>query len=89
MKAEEWLGHKAARDNSYQATFGSGGWGAGAQEVLGRVRSVLPLRRRTCLLKQYVLERPVWRCWACLTAFASLWCAPLSIAGLSHTAADW
>ncbi|KAK9831964.1 hypothetical protein WJX81_003805 [Elliptochloris bilobata] len=38
VKAEEWLGHKAARDNSYQATFGSGGWGAGAQEVLGRVR---------------------------------------------------
>ena len=39
VKAEEWLGHKAARDNSYQATFGSGGWGAGAQEVLGRVRT--------------------------------------------------
>lgn len=45
MKAEEWLGHKAARDNSYQATFGSGGWGAGAQEVLGRVRSTPWLQR--------------------------------------------
>jgi hypothetical protein len=38
VKAEEWLGHKAARDNSYQATFGGGGWGAGAQEVLGKAR---------------------------------------------------
>ena len=45
MKAEEWLGHKAARDNSYQATFGSGGWGAGAQETLGKARPRSPWGR--------------------------------------------
>ena len=37
VKAEEWMHQKAARDNSYQATFGSSGWGARAQEVLGQV----------------------------------------------------
>lgn len=37
VKAEEWLHKKAARDNSYKATFGSSGWGAKAQEVLGQV----------------------------------------------------
>ncbi len=37
MKAEEWLGKKGAWDNSYEATFGSSGWGAGAQAILGQV----------------------------------------------------
>ena len=36
-KAEEWLGKKGAWDNSYQATFGNDGWGAGAQAILGQV----------------------------------------------------
>lgn len=37
MKAEEWLDKKGARDNSYEATFGSAGWGANAQATLGQV----------------------------------------------------
>ena len=37
MKAEEWLGKKGAWDNSYEATFGNSGWGAGAQAILGQV----------------------------------------------------
>ena len=37
VKAEEWLGKKGAWDNSYEATFGSDGWGAGAQAILGQV----------------------------------------------------
>ena len=37
VKAEEWLGKKGAWDNSYQATFGNDGWGAGAQAILGQV----------------------------------------------------
>ncbi len=37
MRAEEWLDKKGAWDNSYQATFGEGGWGAGAQAILGQV----------------------------------------------------
>lgn len=36
VKAEEWLHQKAAKDNSYEATFGNAGWGAKAQEVLGQ-----------------------------------------------------
>lgn len=43
MKAEEWLNSKAAKDNSYQGTFGNAGWGAKAQEVLGQVTPPLPL----------------------------------------------
>ena len=39
VKAEEWLDKKAARDNSYEATFGNAGWGAKAQEVLGQVNN--------------------------------------------------
>ena len=35
--AEEWLGQKAARNNSYHSTFGNDGWGAGAQAILGQV----------------------------------------------------
>ena len=38
VKAEEWLDKTGAHDNSYKATFGSSGWGAKAQEVLGQVR---------------------------------------------------
>ena len=41
VKAEEWLDSKAARDNSYEATFGRMGWGAKAQEVLGQVCTFL------------------------------------------------
>ena len=37
VKADEWLHSKAARNNSYEATFGNQGWGAKAQEVLGQV----------------------------------------------------
>ena len=37
VKAEEWLGKKGAWDNSYEATFGNSGWGAGAQAILGQV----------------------------------------------------
>ena len=38
VKAEEWLNKKAAKDNSYAGTFGGAGWGAKAQEVLGKVK---------------------------------------------------
>lgn len=38
VKADDWLGKKGARDNSYKATFGSNGWGAKAEAVLGQVR---------------------------------------------------
>ena len=41
VKAEEWLDKSGAHDNSYKATFGSSGWGAKAQEVLGQVRGPL------------------------------------------------
>ena len=41
VKAEEWLDKTGAHDNSYKATFGSSGWGAKAQEVLGQVRHPL------------------------------------------------
>ena len=37
VKADEWMHSKAARNNSYEATFGNQGWGAKAQEVLGQV----------------------------------------------------
>ncbi len=37
VNAEEWLGKKGAWDNSYKATFGDSGWGAGAQAILGQV----------------------------------------------------
>ena len=37
VRAEEWLDKKGAWDNSYQATFGESGWGAGAQAILGQV----------------------------------------------------
>lgn len=37
VKAEEWINKRAAKDNSYKGTFGSSGWGAKAQEVLGKV----------------------------------------------------
>lgn len=37
VKAEEWLDKKGAWDNSYEATFGNSGWGAGAQAILGQV----------------------------------------------------
>ena len=39
VKADEWLNSKAARNNSYEATFGNQGWGAKAQEVLGQVQN--------------------------------------------------
>jgi outer membrane biosynthesis protein TonB len=38
VKADEWLGAKAARSNTYVDTFGEDGWGAKAQAVLGAVR---------------------------------------------------
>lgn len=38
VKSEEWLGKKGSMKNSYEATFGSGGWGAKAQQTLGAVR---------------------------------------------------
>jgi len=37
VKAEDWLDKKGAWDNSYEATFGSAGWGANAQATLGQV----------------------------------------------------
>lgn len=36
---EEWLGHKGAWDNSYEATFGAAGWGAKASATLQMVRT--------------------------------------------------
>lgn len=52
MKAEEWLDKKGAWDNSYEATFGNAGWGAGAQAILGQVShlscSVWLAECRTC-----------------------------------------
>lgn len=38
VNAEEWLDKKGAWDNRYEATFGQGGWGFKAQQVLGAVR---------------------------------------------------
>ncbi|GMH32748.1 hypothetical protein BSKO_00582 [Bryopsis sp. KO-2023] len=38
VQANDWLDKKGALDNSYEATFGNEGWGAKAQEVLGKVR---------------------------------------------------
>ena len=38
VKSEEWLGKKGSMKNSYEATFGSGGWGHKAQQVLGATR---------------------------------------------------
>lgn len=38
VQAEDWVGKKGSWDNSYGATFGNQGWGAKAQEVLGKVR---------------------------------------------------
>ena len=46
VKAEEWLGKKGSWDNSYQATFGSEGWGAGAQAKLGQVWTPLVSLRK-------------------------------------------
>ena len=37
VRADEWLDKKGAWDNSYEATFGDSGWGAGAQAILGQV----------------------------------------------------
>ncbi len=45
VRAEEWLDKKGAWDNSYQATFGDGGWGAGAQAILGQVSSAPSIPR--------------------------------------------
>lgn len=38
VKADEWLDKKGSWNNSYEATFGQGGWGFKAQQVLGQVR---------------------------------------------------
>lgn len=38
VKADEWLGKKGSWDNSYEGTFGQGGWGYKAQQILGAVR---------------------------------------------------
>lgn len=35
---EEWLGKKGAWNNSYSANFGTSGWGAKAQSILGQVK---------------------------------------------------
>ena len=37
VNAEEWLDKKGSWNNSYEANFGSRGWGAGAQAILGQV----------------------------------------------------
>ncbi len=69
VKAEEWLGHKAARDNSYQATFGGGGWGAGAQEVLGKAR-----RARPCAwLRLACPHTPACLGWLCFHVTGAPW----------------
>ena len=41
VNAEEWIGQKGSWDNSYNATFGDGGWGAKAQDRLGQVSMAL------------------------------------------------
>lgn len=38
VKADEWIDKKGSWDNSYVGTFGEGGWGFKAQQVLGQVR---------------------------------------------------
>ena len=48
---EEWLGKKGAWDNSYEATFGSSGWGAKAQQVLGSTLTFTPYRYVTCIVQ--------------------------------------
>lgn len=55
VNADEWLNKKGAWDNSYEATFGNGGWGAGAQAVLGQVcmPSADPLQVHTCSCQKY------------------------------------
>lgn len=39
---DEWLGKKGAWDNSYEAKFGSSGWGAKASQTLLQVSQALP-----------------------------------------------
>ena len=38
VKADEWIGKKGSWNNTYEATFGAGGWGFKAQQILGQVR---------------------------------------------------
>ena len=38
VKSEEWIGKKGSMDNTYAGTFGDGGWGHKASQILGAVR---------------------------------------------------
>lgn len=45
---DEWLGKKGAWDNSYEAKFGSSGWGAKASQTLLQVSQALHPRSDPC-----------------------------------------
>ena len=38
VNVDEWMGQTGSQNNSYEAAFGSGGWGASANAVLKTVR---------------------------------------------------
>jgi len=38
VDVDQWMGKKGSWDNSYMGTFGAGGYGAGANQILSRVR---------------------------------------------------
>ncbi len=38
VDVEKWMGKKGSHCNTYEAAFGDGGWGAGAEKVLGGVK---------------------------------------------------
>ena len=38
VDVDKWMGKVGSQDNSYRAAFGDGGWGAGANQILSRVR---------------------------------------------------
>lgn len=51
---DEWLGKKGAWDNSYEAKFGSSGWGAKASQTLLQVRHALEWRHMSHCLHHLV-----------------------------------
>jgi len=59
---EEWLGKKGAWDNSYEAKFGSSGWGAKASQTLLQVAatSIVPAvveQLPTCKTLLYLVHK--------------------------------
>ena len=55
---EEWLGKKGAWDNSYEAKFGSSGWGAKASQTLLQVYDATSLAFSAVDSMQMTVEMP-------------------------------